>query len=159
MNGYSQTGSMFKRSKRMKSQVAQAPTTVEITDLDAYEVDILKEDNPFAKEDDDEEEESDDNSNHSPCLKFPKLKFQNAKPVTHAKQVHNAKEKHRYGLGVSRKDCNTLLFRRKTLKQAQLALHRVLHPHSHQKPVLRIILCNAIHEIKVSPHHRIEWVN
>ena len=81
----------------MKSQIAQAPTTVEITDLDAYEVDILKEDNPFAKEDDEEEEEeSDDSSSHSPCFKLPKLKFQNAKPVSHAKQVHNEKEKHRY---------------------------------------------------------------
>ena len=88
----------------MKPQIAQAPTTVEITDLDAYEVDILREDNPFAKEDDDEEEEeSDDSSNHSPCLKFPKLKFQNAKPVSQAKKVHNLKEKHRYGLRVPEK--------------------------------------------------------
>ena len=55
--------------------------------------------------------------------------------------------------------CNSLLLRRKTLKQAQLALHKVLHPHSHQKPVLRIILCNAIREIKVSPHHKVGWVN
>ena len=96
LNGYSQTGSAFKKSKRMKSQIAQAPTTVEITDLDAYEVDILKEDNPCAKEDDEEEDESDNSSNHSPCFKFPKLKFQNAKPISHAKQIHNENERHRY---------------------------------------------------------------
>ena len=54
-----------------------------------------------------------------------------------------------------------MIFRRKTLKQAQLSLHKVLHPHSHQKPVLRIILCNAIYEIKVSSsaQWRIQWVN
>ena len=74
---------------------------MEVTDLDAFEVDILKEDNPFAKEDDDEEEEeeeSDESSNHGPpCFKFPKLKFtQSAKPVSHAKLIHNAKEKNRY---------------------------------------------------------------
>ena len=97
MNGYSQSGSMLKRNKRMKSLTAQAPTTVEILDLDAYEVNILKEDNPFAKEDDEDEgEESDDSNNHSPCFKFPKLKFQNAKPISHAKQAHNDKEKQRY---------------------------------------------------------------
>ena len=87
----------------MKPQIAAAPTTVEVTDLDAFEVDIIKEDNPFAKEDDEddddeeEEEESDDSSNHGPpCFKFPKLKFtQSAKPVSHAKLIHNAKEKNR----------------------------------------------------------------
>ena len=54
-----------------------------------------------------------------------------------------------------------MILRRKTLKQAQLSLHKVLHPHSHQKPVLRIILCNAIYEIKVSSpaQWRIQWVN
>jgi len=95
LNGYSQSGSTPKRNKRMKSLIAQAPTIVEVTDLDAYEVNILKEDNPFAKEDDEDEE--DDSNNHSPCFKFPKLKFQNAKPISHAKQVHNDKEKQRYG--------------------------------------------------------------
>ena len=92
----------------MKPQIAQAPTTVPVTDLDAFEVDILKEDNPFAKEDDDdddddEDEESDESSNHGPtCFKFPKLKFtQTAKPVSHAKLIHNAKEKTRYRLKFS----------------------------------------------------------
>lgn len=80
----------------MKSQIAQAPTTVEVTDLDAYEVDILKEDNPFAKEEDEEEDDEDDSSNRGPCFKFPKLKFQSPKPVSHAKAMHNAKEKIRY---------------------------------------------------------------
>lgn len=78
----------------MKSQIAQAPTTVEVTDLDAYEVEIAKEENPYAKdEDEDEDEESDESSSHSPCFKFPKLKFQSNKSVSQAKQVHNEKEK------------------------------------------------------------------
>ena len=84
----------------MKLQIAQAPTTVEVTDLDAYEVDILKEDNPFAKDDCDEEEDeedSDDSTNHNPCFKLPKLKFKSDKPISHAKMIHNAKEKNRYG--------------------------------------------------------------
>lgn len=77
----------------MKSQVAQPPTAVEVTDLDAYEVDIIQEDNPFANEDD---EDSDDSSDHSPCVKLPKLKFQSTRPISHAKMIHNAKEKNRY---------------------------------------------------------------
>ena len=82
----------------MKPQIAQAPTTVEVTDLDAFEVDIIKEDNPFADEDEDEDDGSDENSNHGPPhFKFPKLKFtQSAKSVSHAKLIHNAKEKNRY---------------------------------------------------------------
>ena len=92
MNDYSQTGSTLRRSKKMKPLIAQDPTTVEIVDLDAYEVDIVKEENPFTKDD----EDSDDSSDHSPCLKFPKLKFQSAKPVSHSKMIHNAKEKNRY---------------------------------------------------------------
>ena len=81
----------------MKPQIAQAPTTVEVTDLDAFEVDIIKEDNPFADEDEDEDE-SDESSNHGPPrFKFPKLKFtQSEKSVSHAKLIHNAKEKNRY---------------------------------------------------------------
>ncbi|XP_065918083.1 uncharacterized protein [Dysidea avara] len=46
--------------------------------------------------------------------------------------VHNAKEKKR----------------RRSLKQAQLALYQELQPYTHQKPVLRTILCTAIDEIK-----------
>ncbi|XP_065918089.1 uncharacterized protein [Dysidea avara] len=46
--------------------------------------------------------------------------------------VHNAKEKKR----------------RRILKQAQLTLHQELQPYSHQKPILRTILCTAIDEIK-----------
>ena len=82
----------------MKPQIAQAPTIVEVTDLDAFEVDIIKEDNPFADEDEDEDDGSDENSNHGPPrFKFPKLKFtQSAKSVSHAKLIHNAKEKNRY---------------------------------------------------------------
>ena len=48
------------------------------------------------------------------------------------------------------------IIRRRSLKQAQLALHQELQPYTHKKPILRTTLCTAIDEIKVRPQHRIE---
>ncbi|XP_065918114.1 uncharacterized protein [Dysidea avara] len=102
------------------------PNGHESLEVDAYAVDIKRVENPFVKDDEDSD---DDNgvSGHP-----PKLEFHSAKSVFHAKMVHNAKEKKR----------------RRNLKQAQLTLHQELQPYSHQKPVLRTILCTAIDEIK-----------
>ena len=47
-----------------------------------------------------------------------------------------------------------LYYRRRSLKQAQLTLHQELQPYTHQKPILRTILCTAVEEIKVRPQHR-----
>ncbi|XP_065918058.1 uncharacterized protein [Dysidea avara] len=123
LNGSSQVGSrLLKGNKKRKLHKAQAPTTVNPLEVDAYAVDIKRVENPFAK--DDSDSDSDDVSDH--------LKFHSTKSVSHAKMVHNAKEKKR----------------RRSLKQAQLTLHQELQPYSHQKPVLRTILCTAIDEIK-----------
>ncbi|XP_065918064.1 uncharacterized protein [Dysidea avara] len=123
LNGSSQVGSRrLKINRKRKLHKAQAPTTIESIEVDAYAVDIRRVENPFVK--DDSDSDSDDVSDY--------LKFHSTKSVSHAKMVHNAKEKKR----------------RRSLKQAQLTLHQELQPYSHQKPILRTILCTAIDEIK-----------
>ncbi|XP_065918060.1 uncharacterized protein [Dysidea avara] len=123
LNGFSGLN-LLKGNKKRKLHKAQAPTTVESLEADVYAVDIKRVENPFVKGDEDSD---DDVSGH-----LPELEFHSTKSVSHAKMVHNAKEKKR----------------RRSLKQAQLTLHQELQPYSHQKPVLRTILCTAIDEIK-----------
>ena len=74
--------------KRRKLHKAQAATTVESLEVDAYVVDINRVENPFAK--DDEDSDNDDVSGH-----LPRLKFHSTKSVSHAKMMYNAKEKKR----------------------------------------------------------------
>ena len=80
---------LFKSNKKRKLHKAQSPTTVESLEVDAYAVDIKRVENPFVKDDEDSD---DDNgvSGHP-----PKLKFHSTKSISHAKMVHNAKEKKR----------------------------------------------------------------
>ncbi|XP_065918075.1 uncharacterized protein [Dysidea avara] len=114
----------LKGNKKRKLHKAQAPITVESLEVDAYAVDIKRVENPFVKDDEDSD---DDVSGH-----LPELEFLSTKSISHAKMVHNAKEKKR----------------RRSLKQAQLALHQELQPYTHKKPILRTVLCTAIEEIK-----------
>ena len=79
---------LLKGNKRRKLHKAQAATTVESLEVDAYAVDIKRVENPFAK--DDEDSDNDDVSGH-----LPRLKFHSTKSVSHAKMMHNAKEKKR----------------------------------------------------------------
>ena len=80
------------RNKKRKLHKAQAPTTVDSLEVDAYAVDIKRVENPFVKDDgdSDDEDSDDDVSGH-----LPKLKFHSTKSVSHAKMVHNSKEKKR----------------------------------------------------------------
>ncbi|XP_065918084.1 uncharacterized protein [Dysidea avara] len=107
---------LLKGNKKRKLHKAQAPTTVGSLEVDAYAVDIKRVENPFVKDD----EYSYDASGYLPRLKFHRS-------VSHAKMLRNAKEKKR----------------RRNLKQAQLALHQELQPYTHQKPILRTILCTG----------------
>ena len=79
----------LKGNKRRKLQVARALTTVELL-VDTYAVDIKRVENPFAKDDEDSDDDSDDVSGH-----LPTLEFHTTKSVSHAKMIHNAKEKKR----------------------------------------------------------------
>ncbi|XP_065918112.1 uncharacterized protein [Dysidea avara] len=119
------------RNRKRKLHKAQAPTTVESLEVDVYAVNIKRVENPFAKDDEDSDDDTDDVFCH-----IPELEFHSTKSVSHAKMVHNAKEKKR----------------RRSLKQAQLALHQELQPYSHQKPILKTILCTAVEEIKKLKH-------
>ena len=86
LNGSSQVGSRrLKINRKRKLHKAQAPTTIESIEVDAYAVDIRRVENPFVK--DDSDSDSDDVSDY--------LKFHSTKSVSHAKMVHNAKEKKR----------------------------------------------------------------
>ena len=89
LNGCSQVGS--KQLKRRKLQVAQAPTIAESLEVNTYAVDIKRVENPFAKDDEDSDDDSDNVSGH-----LPTLEFHTTKSVSHAKMIHNAKEKKRY---------------------------------------------------------------
>ena len=84
---------LFKGNKRRKLHKAQAATTVESLEVDAYAVDIKRVENPFAKDDEDSDDEDSDDDDISGHL--PKLKFHSTKSVSHAKIIHNAKEKKR----------------------------------------------------------------
>ncbi|XP_065918091.1 uncharacterized protein [Dysidea avara] len=119
---------LLKGNKKRKLHKARVPTTVDSLEVDAYAVDIKRVENPFVKDNEDSDDEDSDDDNDAPGH-LPKL---STNSVSHAKIVHNAKEKKR----------------RRSLKQAQLALYQELQPYSHQKPVLRTILCTAIEEIK-----------
>ncbi|XP_065918074.1 uncharacterized protein [Dysidea avara] len=79
---------LLKGNKKRKLHKAQAPTTVESLEVDAYAVDIKRVENPFVKDD----EDSDDDV----FCHLPELKFHSTKSVSHAKMVHNAKEKKRF---------------------------------------------------------------
>ena len=90
LNGCSQIGlNPLKGNRKRKLHKAQAATTVESLEVDAYVVDIKRVENPFAK-DDDEDSDDDDISGH-----LPKIKLCSTKSVSHAKMMHNAKEKKR----------------------------------------------------------------
>ena len=92
LNGCSQVDSkQLKGSKRRRLQIAQAPTTLESLEVGTYAVDIKRVENPFAKDDEDSDDGSDDASCH-----LPTLEFHTTKSVSHAKMIHNAKEKKRY---------------------------------------------------------------
>ncbi|XP_065918079.1 uncharacterized protein [Dysidea avara] len=117
---------LLKGNKKRKLHKAQAPTTVNSLEVDAYAVDIKRVENPFVKDDGDSDDDN-DVSGH-----LPELKFHSTESVSYSKMVHNAKENKR----------------RRNLKQAQLALHQELQPYTHKKPILRTILCTAIEEIK-----------
>ncbi|XP_065918066.1 uncharacterized protein [Dysidea avara] len=103
---------------------AKAPTTVESLEVDAYVVDIKSEENPFAKT----LENSDDDSNV-----FCQHKYRG---TTSRRMRRTADEK----------------IRRRSLKQAQLALHQELQPYTHKRPILGTILCTATEEIKKLKH-------
>jgi len=78
---------LLKGNKKRKLHKAQAATTVESLEVDDYVVDIKRVENPFAKDD----EDSDDNNDVSSHL----LKLHSTKSVSHAKMIHNVKEKKR----------------------------------------------------------------
>ena len=86
LNGFSGLN-LLKGNKKRKLHKAQAPTTVESLEADVYAVDIKRVENPFVKGDEDSD---DDVSGH-----LPELEFHSTKSVSHAKMVHNAKEKKR----------------------------------------------------------------
>ena len=78
------------RNRKRKLHKAQAPTTVESLEVDVYSVNIKRVENPFAKDDEDSDDDTDDVFYH-----IPELEFHSTKSVSHAKMVHNAKEKKR----------------------------------------------------------------
>ena len=83
---------LLKGNKKRKLHKARVPTTVDSLEVDAYAVDIKRVENPFVKDNEDSDDEDSDDDNDAPGH-LPKL---STNSVSHAKIVHNAKEKKRY---------------------------------------------------------------